>query len=332
MDKIIHLMKVGMSQLSNHEVQCIESWKRVYPDFEIKVWTDETIKEYAQDCEYARDNYERKRYAYVIDYTRLKFLYEYGGIYMDTDVFCINRIPDSYFETTFISWDDKFCSHWSNNGCFTYVKKGDPIVYEWIEKYRNLKYDPESPWHNNWPIDLVLKEKGFNFEKDKVYGSLKDIDIAGIKLVNRIQFGVNDYMLNRVMQDERTPYCQHCHALSWMGPYASQTKLYYGIINDDTDIKKFSDAVDEWIKTEVNEAGVLSTLVIYVNTLNGFDKQLSKRLLAECPRRWKGGNKFWFIQPLGAGIEKKKIRGCVNDFLLRRYNSVLCVKDIMKGR
>ena len=54
MDKIIHLLKVGMSQLSNHEVQCIESWKRVYPDFEIKVWTDETIKEY---CEKLNRNY-----------------------------------------------------------------------------------------------------------------------------------------------------------------------------------------------------------------------------------------------------------------------------------
>lgn len=330
MDKIIHLLKVGMSQLSNHEVQCIESWKRIYPDFEIKVWTNDIIKEYAQDCEYARDNYERGRFAYVIDYTRLKFLYEYGGIYMDTDVFCINRIPDSYFETTFISWDDKYCAHWSNNGCFTYVKKGDPIVYEWIEKYRNLEYDWEHPWHNNWPIDLVLREKGFDFEKDIVYGSLNDVDVAGVKLVNRVQFGVNDYMLNRVMLDERTPYCQHCHALSWMGPYTSQTKVYYAVLNDDTDLKKLSDAVDSWINMK-EIPNVLNTLVIYVNSLNGFDTELSKRLLIESPRNWKGGNKFWFIQPLGVGIEKSKILGCVNDFLLRRYTNILSVKNIMRG-
>ena len=329
MYKYIHLMKVGLSQLSNHEVQCIESWKRIYPDFEIKIWTDEIIKEYAQDCEYARDNYEKGRFAYVIDYTRLKFLYEYGGIYMDTDVFCVNRIPDEYFDRTFISWDDKFCSHWSNNGCFTYVRKGDPVVKEWIERYQNLEYDPEHPWHNNWPIDLVMREKGLNYEKDIVYGSLSDIEVAGVKLVNRIQFGVNDYMLNRVMMDGRTPYCQHCHALSWMGPYTSRTKLYYAVLNDDTDLRKLSDAVDKWIAMEEN-GGYLNTLVIYVNTLNGFDTELSKRLLIESPRNWKGGGKFWFIQPLGVGIEEEKIRGCVNDFLLRRYNNVLSVKNIMK--
>ncbi len=329
MYKIIHLMKVGMSQLSNHEVECIESWKRVYPDFEIKIWTDETIKEYAQDCIYAKDNYERGRFAYVIDYTRLKFLYEYGGIYMDTDVFCINRIPDSYFENTFVTWDDKYCSHWSNNGCFTYVKKGDPMVYEWIERYRNLEYDWEHPWHNNWPIDLVLREHGFDFEQDIVYGSLKEFEVDGVKLVNRIQFGVNDYMLNRVAQDGRTPYCQHCHALSWMGPYTSSTKLYYCVINDDTDLDRLSEKIDWWINLKPSN-DYINTLVIYVNSLNGFDERLSKRLLAEAPKNWTGGKKFWFIQPLGVGIDKKKILGCINDFLLRRYNNVIICKDIMR--
>lgn len=325
MDKIIHLLKVGMTELSNHEVECIDSWKRVYPDFEIKFWGNDEIREYAQDCEYARDNYEKKRFAYVIDYTRLKFLYEYGGIYMDTDVFCVNRIPDSYFETTCISWDDKFCSHWSNNGCFTYVKKGDPIVKEWIEKYQTLEYDPDSPWHNNWPIDLVLREKGMDFEKDIVYGSLNDVSVAGIKLLNRVQFGGNDYMLNRVENDGREIYCQHCHALSWMGPYASSTKIKYAVLNDDTDLERLDFEVDKWIS---EENGELDTLVIYVNTLNGFDKYLSKKLLIKCPRKWKGGKKFWFIQPLGVGV--KNVEGCVTDFLLRRFNNILSVNDIMK--
>lgn len=330
MYKIIHLLKVGMSQLSNHEQQCIDSWKRIYPDWEIKVWTDEIIKEYAQDCEYARDNYERGRFAYVIDYTRLKFLYEYGGIYMDTDVFCINRIPDEMFDRTFISWDDKFGCHWSNNGCITYVVKGDPIVAEWIKKYQDLEYDSEHPWHNNWPIDLVLREHGMDFEKDIVYCSLKDEEVAGIRLVNRVQFGVNDYLFNRVEQDGRTPYCQHCHALSWMGPYTSNTKVYYAVLNDDTDLEKLNNRIEWWLGLEECPSCIM-TLVIYVNTLNGSDRYFNKRLLVENPRNWKGGGKFWFIQPLGVGIEKDKIKGCVNDFLLRRFNNIISVTDIMKG-
>lgn len=326
MYKIIHLLKVGMSQLSNHEVECIESWKRVYPDFEIKVWTDKEIKEYAQDCEYARDNYEKGRFAYVIDYTRLKFLYEYGGIYMDTDVFCVNRIPDSYFDKTFISWDDKFCSHWSNNGCFTYVVKEDPVVGEWIKRYQDLEYDPKNPWHNNWPIDLVLREKGMNYEEDVVYGSLHDKEVAGVKLVNRVQFGANDYMLNRVVQDGRDIYCQHCHALSWMGPYVSETRIYYCILDDNTDLEKLDERIDDWIL--MKEDGMLNTLIIYVDGLGGFDEYLSKKLNALCPRKWSGGSKFWFIQPLGVGV--KDMRRCINDFLLRRYNNVKMCKDIMR--
>ena len=330
MYKIIHLMKVGLCQLSSHEVKCIESWKRVYPDWEIKIWTDKEIGEYAQDCLYARDNYKKGRYAYVIDYTRLKFLYEYGGIYMDTDVFCVNRIPDSYFDRTFISWDDKFCSHWSNNGCFTYVVKGDPTVKEWIEKYQNLEYDPEKPWHNNWPIDLVLREKGFNFEEDVVYGSLKDVDVANVRLVNRVEFGVNDYYLNRVvLEDGKTPYCQHCHALSWMGPYVSQTKLYYALLDDYTDLERLDKEVDKWIA--MKDDGRLNTLMICVATLNGFDTYLSKKLLALSPRDWSEGNKFWFMHPLGSGMSRSDGQKCVNDFILRRFNNMLICKDIMRG-
>ena len=45
-------------------------------------------------------------------------------------------------------------------------------------------------------------------------------------------------------------------------------------------------------------------------------------------RNWKYRSKFWFIQ----GVEKGKLRGCVNDFLLRRYSNILLVKDIIRGQ
>lgn len=331
MYKVIHLLKAGPGvQLSDHELACINSWKAVYPDFKIKVWTDSEIKELAQDCLYARDNYEKGRFAYVIDYVRLKILYEHGGIYMDTDVYCANRVPDSYFEKSFLSWDDKLEAAWSNNGCVTYAIKGDPIFKEFYEKCQTLKYDPENPWHNNWPIDSVLTEKyGFKTD-DKIYCSLEDQDLGPIKIVNRIQFGVNDYLLNKTNFEEgKQPYFIHCHALAWMGPFVSNTGIYYGLLDDTTDINKFSKKVDEWIASEPFSSNNYSTLVIFVNSTKGIDEEFCYRLLSEAPKDWKNGKKFWLIMPLGGGLSSQEFRSAAFDFLVRRFNNITFCRNIM---
>ena len=72
-------------------LKCIESWKKSLPDYEIIEINDES-KEYFDFQEELKQNkwfktvYERKMWAYVADYVRVKVLYDNGGIYLDTDV------------------------------------------------------------------------------------------------------------------------------------------------------------------------------------------------------------------------------------------------------
>jgi mannosyltransferase OCH1-like enzyme len=82
--KIIHYCWVGPNPIPEKELACIKSWKKYLPDHKLMFWNEETFDINANV--FARQAYEGKHYAFVSDYIRTKVLYEYGGIYLDTDV------------------------------------------------------------------------------------------------------------------------------------------------------------------------------------------------------------------------------------------------------
>lgn len=92
MDKVINYCWFGGNPLGKKELACIESWKRFFPDYEIKQW-DETNFD-VMCCDYVREAYEAKKWAFVSDYARFAILYKTGGLYFDTDVEVIKSFDD----------------------------------------------------------------------------------------------------------------------------------------------------------------------------------------------------------------------------------------------
>ena len=90
--RIIHYCWFGGNPLPELAQKCIESWKKYCPDYEIKRW-DETNFD-LDCCDYVREAYQEKKWAFVSDYARFKILYENGGVYFDTDVELIKPVDD----------------------------------------------------------------------------------------------------------------------------------------------------------------------------------------------------------------------------------------------
>lgn len=82
--KIIHYAWFGRGEKSQLAKECIESWSKYLPDYEIKEWNEDNFD--LEQYEYAKSAYENRKFAYVADVVRLHALYYEGGIYMDTDV------------------------------------------------------------------------------------------------------------------------------------------------------------------------------------------------------------------------------------------------------
>ena len=81
--KIIHYVWVGDQPKPELVYKCINSWKKYCPDFEIREWGNDSLLKISN--RYVLQAIEHKKWAFVSDYIRLYALYNYGGLYLDSD-------------------------------------------------------------------------------------------------------------------------------------------------------------------------------------------------------------------------------------------------------
>lgn len=90
--KKIHYCWFGKNPLPKLAQKCISSWNKYCSDYEIICWNEDNFDININD--YVKEAYENKKFAFVTDFVRLFVLYEYGGIYMDTDVEVIQNLDE----------------------------------------------------------------------------------------------------------------------------------------------------------------------------------------------------------------------------------------------
>lgn len=90
--KIIHYCWFGKNPLPEEAEKYINTWKKYCPDYRIIEWNEDNFD--VNQNRYCKEAYEAKKWAFVSDYARLKVLYEYGGVYMDTDVEMCKPLDD----------------------------------------------------------------------------------------------------------------------------------------------------------------------------------------------------------------------------------------------
>lgn len=101
--KIIHYCWFGRGPLPEFAQKCIASWKKYLPDYEIKEWNEDNFD--VNIIPYTAEAYKAKKYAFVSDYARFWILYQYGGIYFDTDVEVIRPIDDIISKGNFMGFE-----------------------------------------------------------------------------------------------------------------------------------------------------------------------------------------------------------------------------------
>ena len=93
--KIIHYCWFGKKRKPKLVLDCISTWKKHNPEYEIIEWNESN---FPIDNKSLLSLYHQKKWAFIADYARLKILYEYGGIYLDTDMYFLKSIPKLPFE------------------------------------------------------------------------------------------------------------------------------------------------------------------------------------------------------------------------------------------
>lgn len=107
--KIIHLCWFSKDPYPLEIKICLASWKRVLPDYTVRVWTYEDAK--AIGCKYIDQALSVRKWAFAADVVRFYAVYKEGGVYMDSDIYLRKRfdrfIPETGCATFNERWEEE---------------------------------------------------------------------------------------------------------------------------------------------------------------------------------------------------------------------------------
>lgn len=132
-NKVLHYCWFGGAPFPEIVKKCMESWKQFCPDYEIIEWNESNFDIHC--CKYVEQAYEAKKWAFVSDYCRFFVLYNYGGIYLDTDVELIKPIDD--LPQNFVGFENKSTIA---SGLIRGALIRDTVCKLMLESYRNDKF------------------------------------------------------------------------------------------------------------------------------------------------------------------------------------------------
>lgn len=136
--KKIHYCWFGRTEKSDKVNQCISSWKKHCPDYEITEWNEDNFDIDAYP--YAKYCYENKKWAFLSDFARLVIVAEHGGLYFDTDVEIVKPFDDLLQYGAFFGFEN----HENvNTGEGFGAEKGHPTVMAMQQQYLDLVPDEE---------------------------------------------------------------------------------------------------------------------------------------------------------------------------------------------
>ena len=102
--KKIHYVWVGHNPKSPLIKECLTTWKKKLPDYEIIEWNESNFD--MHENRYLEEAYQAKKWAFVSDYIRARAIYEQGGIYLDTDVRVLKKLDPLLKNQAFIGFEN----------------------------------------------------------------------------------------------------------------------------------------------------------------------------------------------------------------------------------
>lgn len=158
--KIIHYIWLGNKPLPAKMQECLDSWKRNMPSYNIMVWDDESIKEI--DSIFMQEAICEKKWAFASDVIRLYAVNKYGGIYFDTDVYVYKSFDSLLVDSAFIGRENSF--HIINQNTVNFLttccfgaEPGNAFIKRCLDYYDDRHFI--TSFDRSLPLELRLDTK-----------------------------------------------------------------------------------------------------------------------------------------------------------------------------
>lgn len=212
--KVIHYCWFGNKELPQLVKNCIKSWKKHLPEYEFKLWNEETFD--INSNEWCKEAYKHKKFAFVADYVRLQVLYQYGGIYLDTDIKMYKTLNPFLSNHAFMGFERDEVLSMGVMG----FHKNNPIIKELLEYYnRPFQLDIISQLESNANVTTSYLASHYGLTRDN-----KEQIIGDIHIYPKTYFNPMDYFGN--WDKSENTICCHLYMGSWL-PDEEKRKLKF---------------------------------------------------------------------------------------------------------
>ena len=207
--RIIHYCWLSNDPFPKEIQACLDSWKKNLPDYEIWLWDSQRFD--IGSTLWTKQAFEAKKYAFAADYIRLYALYNYGGIYLDSDVYVYKSFNDLLTLPYFIGHDQIRGFEAAVIG----AEKGCKWIKDILDAYKDIPFINEDGGTDTLPLPCkfhhVLVDLGYRFiclhKKESYLSEERCLYV----------FDGDFFNSRNAIEVRRTPksYCSHNYAGSW---------------------------------------------------------------------------------------------------------------------
>ena len=222
--KIIHLCWLSGDDFPSSIKECLLSWGVHLKDYEIWLWgkkpadmsclgelkvTEKTFD--INQTDWTKEAYNAKKYAFAADYIRLYALFNYGGIYLDSDVIMYKSFNSLLGLPYFIGHDQIRGFEAAIIG----TKKGCIWIKDMLDSYKGKHFLTDNGSCDMLPLPCrfhhVLTALGYKFYR------LTEISEYEERDKEMMVFDKDFFNSRNTIEVSKTPksFCAHNYADSW---------------------------------------------------------------------------------------------------------------------
>ena len=253
--KKIHYCWFGKNPLPEFVIKCIESWKKYCPDYEIIEWNEYNFD--LNSCDYIKEAYQAKKWAFVSDYARLKIVYDNGGIYLDTDVELIKSLDELLVNRSFFGAET---TGFVATGLGFGAEKNNKFVKMMLNEYEGVHFYIKKGIYDLTPCPRrntsPLLKYGYQFSNENIW------EIEGCKVYPPEFFSPINYKTKEINITDKT-YSIHHYTATWISD--EEKKLYIKLAEiEENNNRIFAFFICQSIKYKFEkEKGEVSTFFQY---------------------------------------------------------------------
>ena len=139
--KIIHFCWLSKDPYPELVQRCIQSWKEKLPDYELMLWDMNRFD--IHSVPWVEQACSVKKWAFAADYIRLYALYNYGGIYLDSDVEVLKSFDDLLGRPYFFGKEhtpDRIENQNSIEAATMGCEPGNEFIGKCLDYYKDRKF------------------------------------------------------------------------------------------------------------------------------------------------------------------------------------------------